>query len=77
MAAAGMTTKDYKLIAEVVKQLPTPQRQITAGRFARRLKADNPQFRPDLFADACNVKFAPNRPMGPLWYGSEADEGKG
>jgi hypothetical protein len=52
-----MTTKDYKIIADVLANAPIthPQRVVIAEDFVGYLEVDNPRFDADKFKKACGL----------------------
>lgn len=52
-----MSRKDFRLIAEVIADLPFEEgdRELVALRFAERLGKASESFRSDKFLAACNV----------------------
>lgn len=49
-----MTRKDYKLIAEILREIPDTKTRFKVANFAKlKLAETNPAFNPHKFMDAC------------------------
>lgn len=50
-----MTKKHFKLIAAIIRRLPTDVRETAADGFARTLLETNPRFDAEKFKEACRT----------------------